>query len=399
MNIKYFFSLTLIICFTQVGFAQNSKVQSARLAYNDAVGVFQGGDIEAIGQEDLDKIKNYLTKAVEYIEPATKHEKSAPKEKTWRYRGDIYQLLSRFLSKPGFSEVSPDPIRTAADSYAKAMELDSKGSSKAENIQGLTVMENISVNEGINKYNASDFAGAFKHFDAACMIADQMGIVDSTAIFNAGLSADRAEDMENAAKYYRKAIDMNFPDPGLFKFLYDSKVKMGQKEAAFDVLKEGLTRHPNNQGLMIDLVNVYLQDDRLEEALAYLEKSVTNDPDNAVLNYSVGSVYDNLGRKEDARTAYVRALEIDPEYFEANYNLGASYYNEAAAMVKEANDLPPSKKKEFDAGIEKANGLFNKALPYLEKAHQLDAEDPSTIQSLKEIYVRLKMTEKYKSLK
>jgi len=77
MNLKHIFSFALILCMVQVGFAQNSKVQSARLSYNDAIGVFQGGDIEAIGQEDLEKIKGYLTKAVTYIEPTITNEKTA----------------------------------------------------------------------------------------------------------------------------------------------------------------------------------------------------------------------------------------------------------------------------------------------------------------------------------
>jgi len=383
----------------QVGFAQNSKVQSARLSYNDAIGVFQGGDIEAIGQEDLEKIKGYLTKAVTYIEPTITNEKTSVKEKTWRYRGDIYQLLSRFASKPGFAEVAANPIQLAADSYIKAMELDTKGSSKAENIQGLTIMETISVNEGINHYNAGTFDKAFKHFDAANMMAEKMGIVDSTAIFNAALSADRGEDFVNAEKYYRKAIDMNFPDPALYKFLFDTKMNLDKKDEAFEVLKEGRAKHPDNQGLIIDEVNLYLQDDRLEEALENLELSLKNDPDNAVLNYSAGSVYDNLGKTDQARVAYEKALSLKPDYFEANYNLGASYYNEAAAIIKEVNDMPLSKTKEMDAGTEKAKTIFAQALPFLEKAYSLDANDASTIASLKEIYVRLNMLDKVKAMK
>jgi len=301
--------------------------------------------------------------------------------------------------QPGFAEVAANPIQLAADSYIKAMELDTKGSSKAENIQGLTIMETISVNEGINHYNAGTFDKAFKHFDAANMMAEKMGIVDSTAIFNAALSADRGEDFVNAEKYYRKAIDMNFPDPALYKFLFDTKMNLDKKDEAFEVLKEGRAKHPDNQGLIIDEVNLYLQDDRLEEALENLELSLKNDPDNAVLNYSAGSVYDNLGKTDQARVAYEKALSLKPDYFEANYNLGASYYNEAAAIIKEVNDMPLSKTKEMDAGTEKAKTIFAQALPFLEKAYSLDANDASTIASLKEIYVRLNMLDKVKAMK
>ncbi|MFT4661014.1 MAG: tetratricopeptide (TPR) repeat protein [Patiriisocius sp.] len=399
MNKKYLSSLVMIMFLAGTIVAQNSKVASAKLAYDDATSVMAGSDMESLPQEDLEKIKSKLTAAVGYIEPATTHEKTAIKEKTWRYRGDIYQLLSRFLEKPGFSDISPNPVELGAESYMKALDLDTKGSYEKENTLGLSIMQNISVNSGINLYNVEDYAGAYKHFDSANMMADKMGIVDSTAIFNAGLSADRAGDNTNAMMYYRKAIDMKFPDPSLYKFLYDVTVKGGDKEQALKVLKEGRVAHPNDQGLLIDEVNVYLEDDNLEEALSNLEMSLKNDPDNSVLNYSAGSVYDNLGKMPEARAAYDKAISLNPDYFEANYNLGASYYNEAAAIIKDVNQMSLSQSKEMAVGTEKANGLFNMAMPFLEKAHELDAEDASTVQSLKEIYVRLKMTDKYKSLK
>ena len=36
-----------------------------------------------------------LDKAVEFIEPATTHEKSSTDAKTWVYRGQIYQSIAR----------------------------------------------------------------------------------------------------------------------------------------------------------------------------------------------------------------------------------------------------------------------------------------------------------------
>lgn len=400
MRTKYFLSVLAATMMSVMVFAQSKNVASARLAYQDATSIMQSAGLEEMGQEDLEKIKNKLMDAVNYIEPATTDAKTSIKEKTWRYRGDIYQLISRMLDKPGFKEIVNDPIGLAGESYMKAMELDKKGSYKNENMQGLTVMENIAVNNGINKYNANEFNGAFKDFELACKLADKMGVVDTTAVFNAGLSADRAENYETAAVYYQKGIDMNFKDTDkLYKFLYDATLKSAGKEKAMEVLNEGIEKYPNNQGLLIDLVNVYLEDGNQEGAKSVLEKSVNNDPNDPVLRYSVGSVYDNLGKKDEARAAYEEAIKLDPNYFEANYNLGASYYNDAAAIIKEVNQLGLNETKKMEEGTAKANALFTQAMPYLEKAYELQPEDPSTVRSLKEVYVRLKMTDKIKNMK
>lgn len=59
-------------------FAQNSNVVSA---YN----YLRDGD---------------LAKAAEFIEPAISNEGTMMKEKTWRYRGDIYRLIALDRSMP-----------------------------------------------------------------------------------------------------------------------------------------------------------------------------------------------------------------------------------------------------------------------------------------------------------
>ncbi len=399
MKTKNIFSIAVAMLFINFAVAQSSAVQNARLSYNDALALVANNDMETMSPEDLTKVKNKIADAIKFIEPAISHEKTSVKEKTWRYRGDIYQLLGRFISKDGFSELSKDPVKLGADSYIKAMELDTKNRYEDENKRGLAIMENIAVNDGINKYNLEDFAGAYQSFDNACMMAEKMGIVDSTAITNAGLSANRAEDYENAIKYYRTALDMNFPDRNLYILTYDALNKMGDKEQALAILREGLQKFPADQDLLITEINVYLNDGKLEEALGNLEKSLENDPENAMLRYTAGSVYDSLDKKPEARAAYEKAIALNPDYFEANYNLGASYYNEAAGIIKDVNQMDLNATKAMKEGTEKATALFTTALPYLEKAYEIEPTDPGTVQSLKEIYVRLNMLDKIKAMK
>ncbi len=43
--------------------------------------------------------------------------------------------------------------------------------------------------------------------------------------------------------------------------------------------------------------------------------------------------------------------------------------------------------------------VYAKALPYMEKAYELKPDDVYSMRSLKELYYRLKMTDKYNAVK
>lgn len=98
--------------------------------------------------------------------------------------------------------------------------------------------------------------------------------------------------------------------------------------------------------------------------------------------------------QQKAESYYAKALEIKPDYFDALYNLGALFYNEAAEKIKQANELDLSKQKEYDKLSAAAKELFNKALPYFDKALAIDGNDLNTLIALKEIHANLGDTKK-----
>ncbi|MBT5403293.1 MAG: hypothetical protein HOL28_07595, partial [Crocinitomicaceae bacterium] len=52
-----------------------------------------------------------------------------------------------------------------------------------------------------------------------------------------------------------------------------------------------------------------------------------------------------------------------------------------------------------DEKVKKAEELMNKAMPVLEKAHGINAEDRNTMTALKQIYGRLGMDDKWLEMK
>jgi hypothetical protein len=66
-------------------------------------------------------------------------------------------------------------------------------------------------------------------------------------------------------------------------------------------------------------------------------------------------------------------------------------------MFVKANDIMDVNK--YNAAIEEAMKVFGQALPYMEKALELKPDDIYAMRSLKELYYRLKMTDKYNAIK
>ena len=80
------------------------------------------------------------------------------------------------------------------------------------------------------------------------------------------------------------------------------------------------------------------------------------------------------------------AIELNPSSFGANYNLGAMYFNAAAETINKANAT--SNNNTYRKLKKQAELLFAKALPFMEAAHSLDANDENTMISLKQLYYR-----------
>lgn len=346
--------------------------------------------ITVFGQKDvvtaynLNKEGKYMA-ASEAIDRATTIEKASAKEKTWRYRGDIYLNIARdsslFVQKP-------TAIETAIESYKKAMELDSRGSYHAEDQAGLQNAQILANNYGAGYYQAQEFKKAANMFDLSTVVAGAFDRIDTLGIFNTALCFEKAGMMDQAIEKYLRCGELNYQVPNVYLFIANMQGQAGDDNAALETLREARKTYPREQSLIIEELNIYIKRGEFDLAKQNLELAAEQDPTNELLWFSLGTVSDNLNKLEDAEAAYLKAIEIKPEYFDANYNLGAMYFNQGVQKIKLANEIPPKENAKYNAMVEKANADFEKALPYLERAFELDGEDQSTIKSLRDIYAR-----------
>jgi len=354
------------------------------------------GQKEVVSAYNANKEGDYRA-ASTYIEQAILIEKSKTKDKTWRYRGDIYLNISRDTS---LTMEYPNALHISMESYLKAKELDLKQRYEQEIMFGLNQVQIGANGKGISYYNTTSFDLAAAAFDLAAEVARTFTIVDTMAVYNAALCYEKADMTDMAIERYKDCADITYQVPNVFLFISTLYRNSDNDEAALKTLQEARISYPREQSLIIEELNIYLTNKDFERAKANLELAAEQDPTNEILWFSLGSVFDNLGNYDEAILAYQKAIDVKSDYFDANYNLGALYFNKAVLGINEANEMWKPRMTKTEAANQKkleedSKSMFVTARPYLETAFNVDPTDLETVRSLKDIYARTGEDEKF----
>ena len=372
-----------------ISFAQSSKVTTAvNLMYTD------------------------LPKAKEAIDAAIMNEKTMNEAKTWYTRGKIYNLIA-VDSTNAFSNVE-NPIDVALESFRNALNMSDSKNYKIDIANSLAVTFSLYFSKGANAYNAGDLETAYKYFSKSNetnlleIDANPLSLLDTGVIFNVGLTAERTNRTAEAITAFQKLVDMKYSESYLYSELSNLYMEAGRKDEALKVIEAGRMNFPQDKEIMITELNFYLNDNKLADLVGKLQDAINIDPENPELYFVLGTTHSELIKIDSVNSqnhfdesvkAYAKALSYAPDRFDINLNMGALYYNTAIEINKTMNALPLDKESEYQKLQNERNSLYTSALPYFEKAHQVNPADISTMQALKEIYVRTGQTEKADAIK
>lgn len=397
--------LFLIVCIvaTQFMFAQSKNMNTARNHLNNYLNYDKAEGKTA----SLEKAQTAIDAAVEEIkamqsanDPKLKPKTSA---KVYSYKAQIYSELAAVPNYQQADQASSQAVEAAR----LAIEAD-KTESPITNIKVLEDARIKSFNAGVQGYENNDFLMAYNSFSKASEIAEilsknGLGGIDSSSIAMSAFSAQNAGKSEEAIAIYERLISMNYNDVQIYQQLASLYLAKGNDAKAAEIIDAGKARYPASKDFLIAEINTLLKAGKQQEAIAKMEEAAALFPDNPSLYFALGSTYEGLtgpGMREKAESYYTKALNIKPDFFDALYNMGALFYNEAADKIKQANELDLSKQKEYDKLSNEAKGLFNKALPYFDKALAVEANDLNTLIALKEIHANLgdmKKSNEYKA--
>ncbi|QGY47250.1 tetratricopeptide repeat protein [Maribellus comscasis] len=370
-----------------VSFAQKGKVTSAQ-NFKDS------GNLE----KALETIK-------ETIDPSNeKSEKTIDWPKTWEVRGEIYQAIYQSEDE-NVKKLAENPLATAFESYKKALELDEKGRFGNGLKIKLTLLTNDLTNQAVEGFNSEDYEKALNAFEQILEInsmplikGDNPETVDTVIIYNTGLAAYNAQQYDKAIKYYKEAAEYGYNGARTYSLIASAYQMKKDTLGALEILQEGFERYPEDNNVLTSMIQIYLDQDKTEDAMKYLEMAIEQDPDNATFYFAQGTLFEKLENDEKAIESYEKAIEVDSENYGAYYNLGALYYNKGVQQIEIANSVPANENERYLEETKKADIWWEKALPYMEKCNELKPDDIMTLESLKNLYYRMKQMDKYNEM-
>jgi tetratricopeptide (TPR) repeat protein len=342
-----------------------------------------------------------LDKAKENIDQALLDEKSKDWFNTYFAKGQLCQASFK-SENPKYKALYADPLTEAYASYEKAMQLDPKGTVKKKMLTG-TVYNSLAVNfynQGSSRFEAKDYAGALQSFQSQIKLTESdvyVGAVDTGMYYNAGLAAVNSGKFNEAVTYFQKCADMKYMGITPYFNMSEAYLALHDTAKAESVLTGLNAKFPNDKNVTLQLIDLYIKSSKNDEALKYIKVAKESDPNNASLFFAAGIIYLNEFKYDDAIPELTKSVELKGEVYDTQYGLGAAYINKAADMFKAANEIVDVKK--YSDAIDQANTIYAKALPYMEKAHELKPDDVYAMRSLQELYYRLKMTDKYTVIK
>ena len=379
------FSMLIIFLFTVSGlFAQKGKITSA-LNFKDA--------------GKLDKAVTTIEEAVDASNPKT--ESSITWPRTWEVRGEIYQAIFQTKDE-NYRKLNTDPLSVALESYLKAIELDDKNRFSNSVKIKLTLLIGDFTNQAVAAFNEEKYEKALKSFEQIMTIeqtpdykAGNQGAVDTVVLFNAGLAAYKANRFDKAIDFYKKAASYKYNGAKTYEQLIDCYLSKKDTAGALEIMHEGLKEYPGNSAILVQLINVYYKKNKVEDAMRYLDLAISKEPGNESFYFFRGVLFERSQNTDEAIKCYEKAIELRPGLMDAFFNLGIIYYNRGVKQVDVANAVPSNLPEKYDAEKNKADLEFKKALPYLKKAHEINGSDKITMESLKNVYYRLKMLDKH----
>src|SRR6185295_16238811 len=121
--------------------------------------------------------------------------------------------------------------------------------------------------------------------------------------FQLGSAAERAKDIEQAVKHFRRALEMDPDFAEALNYLGYMWAERGENlDEAKSMIERALKEEPKNAAFLDSMAWVLYKLKKPTEALGYMQKALdlTKEPDATLLDH-LGDIYAALNRKSDAR--------------------------------------------------------------------------------------------------
>ena len=202
--------------------------------------------------------------------------------------------------------------------------------------------------------------------------------------FYQGVALWQDDNPKDAIGVFELARKLGYTKKEAYDYPLSCAAQIRDEQTIAAIAKEALPVYGKQDSQYIRiLINSYLNEKNYAEANKILDQAINDDPQNAEFVNLKGNLVENQVSIDEALPYFKQAVELDPTFARAYYDLGRYYFNKAVKVRDENIDLTG---EALDA---KVNPFYEQALPYLEKAYELDPEYLDAKNALRSIYYQL----------
>ncbi len=336
-----------------------------------------------------------LQNVIATLQPALTNAETQNDAATWFALGKAqFSLYDQLNAQSQMGKIEADPAEMGnallggLESLQKALPLDSvvqvdkkTGAPKIDKKTGAAIVKTKYSNEILQliSSHAPDFGNvanacvsAQKWPEAAKAFAvygEQLKITNpelpdtvmGEIYFFEGYSAYNAATYEPAFKAFTKAVSAGYTANNVNQYQYASLGNFAQE---------------------------CLEKNEMAKAHAIIDNAIAQEPNNSMFYNLKGILVERESDLNAAVVYFQKAIELDANNSQAQFNVGRYYYNQAAEFVK----------NNPNATLGDVKPLYDKSLPYLEKAYELDNNNTDAKNALRQLYYQFQDAEKYKAL-
>ncbi len=283
--------------------------------------------------------------------------------------------------------IDKDALKKSAKAILKAIELDEKGKikEKATTKSQVQMIKNTVINQAITEYTEytknsaknnntlTDFGKnkLNKAYDLMSLgyelsalpttAADTVFSKEQVRYFQ-GVIAYNNKKYDIAKKHFKESISNKYGEGSPYHYLAESYAKSGDSAKYISTVKEGFHAFPEEEQLIIDLINYYMIRKESNKAVEYIDMAISKNPKNPSYYSAKATIYDNRTDKalNDYKKVMDNAYELKKEAFRLRNN------QSKASAVEKKRDLEVDKAnnivKSIKADLSKAEELYNKTL-------------------------------------
>jgi predicted Zn-dependent protease len=401
-------------------FAQKDQIKAAEKALKagnaqEAITILQGAEAASAAAPDAEKAQFQFVKANAHLALATKNENT---DANLSAAAKAYQevlSIEKTSGKAKFSAQASTSIIDVKYKLINAAIADSKAEKHAAGAKKLYDAYLLDKKDTINLYYAASTYVNAKEYETAYNAYDELKKLNYSGKgtnFYAVNKINGEEQFFPTAKERDQMVKLGTHEKPrtedipskrgeIYKNMALILVQNGKVAEAKKAVAEARAANPEDTSLILTEANLYLDTKDYDTYKKLITEVLAQSPNDADLVFNLGVISYNAKNLVDAEKYYKRAIEIKSDYVNAYLNLAILKLDADKKLFEEIQKLGNSEKdnKRYEVLKKQREAVFTSALPYLEKASELDSTNEEVKSTLLSVYRALEMTEKAKALK